>query len=191
MTGLEKILDKIISGAVEYADATVKEAINKADDMIFDAETEAREFKAETEKEANAEGELILSRAESSSAMEKRNILLGAKRELIDDVYKLAVKKLSELDKDGYKAFLKKQLDAVLDENPDASYEIYSNGADEDTVKEIIAPHANIVYSGTRAIDGGFVIRREGVEFNCSLTSAVEGIRSESEEEIRKMLFAQ
>lgn len=191
MTGLDRILDKIISGAEEYAGSAVREAREKADDIISDADEKARRFKAKTEEEAEAEGQLILKRAETSSAMEKRNILLGAKRELIDDVYALAVKKLSGLDGEKYSAFLKKQLDAVLAEKPDAEYEIWSAEGGEEAVRAVIAPHANIKFSGTRKIDGGFVIGREGIEFNCTLTSAVESIRSDSEENIRKMLFAQ
>jgi len=189
MTGLDKIVDKIIGDAKEYAQNQKLEADAKAGDIIAEEEDRASEFKKRISKEAKADGEIILQRASSVSQMEKRDVLLGAKRELLDMAYAEAVKVLQNADKDTYIAFLKKQLESAISEMPDADYEIFSNEKDKDTICQLLTNYNNIKFAGTRAIDGGFILKRRGVELNCSLSSCVYSLRNESEDEIRKMLF--
>ena len=111
MTGLEKMQSQILD-----------EARRRADEILEQAEKEAREIREEAGKSAQAESSRILekSRAEvkniqertlSSCALQRRQILLEAKQEIIARILEKAYHTLIEADEDTYFRIIRKMLE--------------------------------------------------------------------------------
>lgn len=106
MTGLEKITGRILEAARADAEATLAEAKKQADAIRADYAARADEAHARLCAEAEREGENIIGRAKSSAAMTRRNILLAAESDLIEETFRQAEKELHAMDKDAYRDFL-------------------------------------------------------------------------------------
>lgn len=189
MTGLDKIISKILSDADEYAAETIAEAQNAAGDRIADAEDAGKEYKSSVRAKAVNEAAAVKARAESSAVMTERNILLNAKSELIDAAFERAKKLLVSLPAERYSAFLAAMLDEAVADAPDAPCAIYSNARDGEAIKKLISGRPNITAAGEVKIDGGFILRRGDIETNCSVSAAVDSLRDSVEGEVYAVLF--
>ena len=219
MTGLEKVIGKIIADA--EADARV--ILDKAQ-----AECEAlkakyvAETEAEIEKltdECDHECQALIIRARSSAAMAKRNAILEARAKLIDEAYASAEKIIRNMNGEQYLELLHKMLRSSMknqlegeaeslrlygeDIAPDA-YEVVLNSRDRDTYGEKLLAAYRAGYGSRLApavlakvrlasdiapIDGGIILRCGPVETNCSLAMLMAENRRETEARVSRILF--
>ena len=219
MTGLEKVIGKIIADA--EADARV--ILDKAQ-----AECEAlkakyvAETEAEIEKltdECDRECQALIIRARSSAAMAKRNAILEARAKLIDEAYASAEKIIRNMNGEQYLELLHKMLRSAMknqlegeaeslrlygeDIAPDA-YEVVLNSRDRDTYGEKLVAAYRKGYGSRLApavldkvrlatdiapIDGGIILRCGPVETNCSLAMLMAENRRETEARVSRILF--
>ena len=97
MTGIEKVTGKIIADAKADAEAILDKAEETC--AAVRAEYEAR-TKAEQDKledHANRECEALITRAKSSAAMAKRNVMLESRAALMAEAYATAEKEIKGL----------------------------------------------------------------------------------------------
>ena len=219
MTGLEKVTGKIIADA--EADARVilerAEAECEAIKAKYAAATEA-----EVEKltdECDRECQALIIRARSSAAMAKRNAVLEARAQLIDDAYAAAEKQIRSMSGEQYLDLLQRMLRSALksqlegeeesmrlygeDISP-AVYEVVLNTRDRETYGEKLLEAYRAGYgarlspvvlqrlrlaSDTAPIDGGLVLRCGPVETNCSLSMLMAANRRETEARVSRILF--
>ena len=219
MTGLEKVIGKIIADA--EADARV--VLDKAQ-----AECEALKarYAAETEAEiermvdeCDRECQALIIRARSSAAMAKRNAILEARAKLIDDAYASAEKIIRNMNGEQYLELLHKMLRSAMrnqlegeaeslrlygeDISP-AAYEVVLNSRDRDTYGEKLLATYRVGYgsrlapavldkvrlaSDVASIDGGIILRCGPVETNCSLAMLMAENRRETEARVSRILF--
>ena len=117
MTGIEKITGKIISEAEADAAAIISGAQERCAEIMFASSAECEKIKAELEEKAAKDAESIVSRAKSTAAMQKRNILLSARREATDRVFKNAYKEILNLPEEKYCEVVARFVaDAVLEQ---------------------------------------------------------------------------
>ena len=102
MTGIDKITGKIISKAEADAAAIITKAQERCAEIMFAASSECEKIKAELEDKAQKDAESIISRAKSGAALQKRNILLSARREATDKVFQNAYKEILNLPEEKY-----------------------------------------------------------------------------------------
>ena len=219
MTGLEKVTGKIIADA--EADARVilerAEAECEAIKAKYAAATEA-----EVEKltdECDRECQALIIRARSSAAMAKRNAVLEARAQLIDDAYAAAEKQIRSMSGEQYLDLLQRMLRSALksqlegeeesmrlygeDISP-AVYEVVLNTRDRETYGEKLLEAYRAGYGArlspvvlqrlrlapdTAPIDGGIILRCGPVETNCSLSMLMAANRRESEARVSRILF--
>lgn len=219
MTGLEKVTGKIIADA--EADARVilerAEAECEAIKAKYAAATEA-----EVEKltdECDRECQALIIRARSSAAMAKRNAVLEARAQLIDDAYAAAEKQIRSMSGEQYLDLLQRMLRSALksqlegeeesmrlygeDISP-AVYEVVLNTRDRETYGEKLLEAYRAGYGArlspvvlaklrlapdTAPIDGGMILRCGPVETNCSLSMLMAANRRETEARVSRILF--
>lgn len=114
MTGLDKITDKILAEAEADARALMEQAEEKSREILGQYRESAEQIREKLSAQAQREGENIISRAKSAAAMEKRNILLTARAELIDRAFQEAYQSLCSLPEEQYVSFLVKLLTGAL-----------------------------------------------------------------------------
>lgn len=216
MNNIDKILEKIrdqaeatAAGLRAETDARIAELNEECDGVIKDMREKSA---AKCEKER----EIILRRAESSSAMRRREIMLGARVGLLDKAYAEAERFLLEMDRDAYSALLAKLLaDALSDrmaekcalaeygeETEKDTFEVAFNAKERDEIGksvikdalEILAerggksPKAALAKDAAK-IDGGFILRSGDVECDCSIRTLVMSSRASTEAEAAQVLF--
>lgn len=117
MTGIDKITGKIISEAEADAAAIMARAQEKCAEIMFAASAKCEELKASLEDKARTDAENIVAGAKSSTAMQKKNILLQARREATDRVFDLAYKEILNLPEEKYCEMVSRLIaEAILDE---------------------------------------------------------------------------
>ena len=197
MTGLEKMQSQILD-----------EARRNADEILEQAEKEAGEIREEAGKSAQAESSRILekSRAEvkniqertlSSCALQRRQILLEAKQEIIARILENAYHTLIEADEDTYFRIIRKMLEKYT---AGQAGEICFSERDlgrmpegfEKEIQEIAGKNGGtlILSKEPRKISGGFVLVYGGIEENCSFRAMFNSRKDELSDEIHKILFS-
>ena len=117
MTGLERIIEKIISEAKAEAAKILDNAGKASGEIMLAAGVEADEIKASIGEKAEIEAENIIARAKSGAAMQKRDIILRAKAEAVDKVYAEAYKEIKNLPEEKYCEMVSKLIaNALIDE---------------------------------------------------------------------------
>ena len=116
MTGLSKITDKILAEAREDAKQKLAEADARCAEIAREYEARADEIRRGLNEDAKREAAEIVSRAKSSEAMIKRNVLLEAKSARVDEAFALAHQAILELSDEQYGSLLLGLLTSVIRE---------------------------------------------------------------------------
>ena len=219
MTGLEKVIGKIIADAEADAGEILDKARAECEEIKakYTAETEA-EIEKLTD-ECDRECQALIIRARSSAAMAKRNAILEARAKLLDDAYAAAEKQIKSMNGDQYLELLCKMLRSSLknqlegeaeslrlygeDISP-AAYEVVLNSRDRETYGEKLLAAYRAGYGSKLSpavlaklrlapdaapIDGGIILRCGPVETNCSLSMLLAANRRETETKVSRILF--
>ena len=219
MTGIEKVTGKIIADAKAEAEAVMDKAEETC--ALVRADYEAR-TKAETDKledHANRECEALITRAKSSAAMAKRNVMLESRAALVTEAYTTAEKEIKSLPTDEYVDLLVKMLKGALlrqleseqesmelygeDIKPE-KYEVLLNRNDREMFGERLMETIKRTQVGKISmsvldrvelsakdarIDGGLVLRCGDVEANCSIGLMMAQVRRATEAKVSRLLF--
>ena len=219
MTGIEKVTAKILADARAEAEAILA----KADETCAAVQAEyVAKTKAEQDKledQANRECESLITRAKSSAAMAKRNVVLESRAALMAEAYATAEKEIRELPVDEYLDLLVKMLKGALLRQLESErdsleqygesitpekYEVLLNRNDREmfgerlmeTIKRTqvgkisMSVLDRVVLSAQPAkIDGGLVLRCGDMEDNCSIGMMMAQVRRATEVKVSKTLF--
>ncbi len=219
MTGIEKLIDKILADAKADADAVLEKAsVSCAEIKATHAARVAAE-EARLRENAAKECEALVTRARSSAAMAKRNVMLEARAALVREAYATAEKEIRNLTAEEYlellvlmlKGALKRQIKAeqesmeLYGEDTTADvYEIKLNRRDReqfgqallDAIKRTQVGKINmnvldkLTLSGQDArIDGGLILRCGDIEANCSISMLLAEVRRATEVKVSEILF--
>ena len=219
MTGLEKILERILEDAKEKARVILEAAQNDCRQSAQEYADRANAIREEIEERAQAEGEAIIARSRAATATTRRNVLLSAKAELLDETFAAAKAHICDTDYGKYRELLVALLSCALLEQAKNeqtglelgdemvafdTYEVFLNQHDLDRYGSRIIEDARRVterrigsqraaklrLSPTPAdIDGGLILRYGDTEANCSLSVLLSQMRRELEGKISAILF--
>lgn len=197
MTGLEKIIKVIEADAKSNADRILAEAKEEAESIIVSARKEAEKKCAEiAEKPAN-EIKAILDRARSQAALIKRQMILNAKQQVINDIIDKAKLKLTGLpDTDYFDVIIKilqkhahNQAGTIMFSKKDL--ERLPKNFDKklnDALKDM--ENASLEISKESVpIDGGFILVYGDIEENCSFEALFGHAKEELQDKVNAFLF--
>ena len=220
MTGLDKIIDRILGDAKEKARDMLERAGTECRAMAEEYAARAEDIRAKITEDAERRGEAIVSRARSASAMERRSLLATTRAALIDEAFELARTEVLDTDFGKYRELLIALLAGALfneAKNADRAaafgdevaefdlFEVLFNEKDRATYGEAVVEGAKRATRGiigharankvclseeTADIDGGLILRAGDVEINCSLSMLIQEMRRALESKISAILFA-
>lgn len=114
LNGLERITDKILSDARAQADQILAQAQAECDKITADYAARADRIRENLNSEAELRGKEFVSRAKSSAATNRRNLILHAQSELIDEVFDGTLEQMLALENAQYTQLLTGLLAAAL-----------------------------------------------------------------------------
>lgn len=192
----QPILDKILSDAREAASRTLKEAQAKAEDMRKQSdealEAQRAEVTRRTQRDAVEQEERMLRMAQ----LEERKALLAAKRALIDEAFSKAHAKLKAMPAPDARAYHL----ALIAATAQGGEELLVGPAAPAWYDDAFLAEANAqlkkdgkapITKGAekQAVNGGFLLRKDGLELNCTYEALLKTRRVALEGEVAAMLF--
>ena len=219
MTGLEKITGRILADAKARAREVLETAQEECRRTEEDYRRRAAELHDTLYAEAEANGEALIARARSAAAMERRNVLLAARAEILNETFAAAHDEIAKNDPKKYRELLVALLASALldqaknerqsrelgDETAEVErFEVFFNEADRAAYGNAVVEEARklterrigadkaarlSLAEGTRDIDGGLVLCYGDVETNCSLGVIFAEMRHTMEGKISSVLF--
>lgn len=195
MDGIEKIIDRISS-----------DAQREIDDVLAAAQAEAEKITAEYQAQAQAQADEILSRGEQAAVergerlasvaqLECRKEVLRAKQEVIDEAFRLALKKLTQLPQEEYVSLL---ADLAVQAAAKGTEKLIFSVADRARVGKAVVVAANeklgdkgqlTLSQETRPMQGGFILSDGVVEVNCTFETLVRLQRNTLSTQVADVLF--
>ena len=196
MTGLEKIVEQILEEANTQSDMILEDAQKKADQIIEDAKVEADKIKAgsaEKVSHVKADG---MARAQSSADLKKRQPVLKAKQEIINEVIGKAYNGMIDMEVDRYFHMMERMIgNAVQPKSGQISFSAKDMerlpAGFAKRVSEIAKAHGGDLTLADKAsdIDGGFILIYGGIEENCSLAAMFHAQKEEMADKLNSLLF--
>ena len=193
MNGIEKITQRIEADAQAEIDRILSEAREEADQITgrykAQAEAEAASLAVRNEKSAVEREERLVSVAQ----MEARKVQLAAKQEMVEKAYDLALEKLCAMPDARYTEVL---AGLLVQASSNGREEAIFSPEDRERVGKAAVDKANAA-SGkqlklskeTRPLKGGFVLRDENIEVNCTFDTLVRLEKAETTGAVVKKLF--
>jgi len=185
LSGVEKaVLEKAEAEANKVLDAARREA-----DAYWERESarlrEAHERRVEADRR---ELEMQLERDAGAKEIEHRLELLKAKNEIIQEVFETALDGIIELPDEGYLRWLREQV-ARLPEMSDAV--LVANERDRPLLERAVRESGRqfAVGDDNAPIRGGFLLRSENVDLDCSIESLMDDIRETLTRDVAERLF--
>lgn len=195
MNGIDKIIDRI-SG----------DAQREIDDVLAKARAEAEKITAQYQAQAKAEADDILARGQKAAVergerlasvaqLECRKEVLAAKQEVIDEAFRLALKKLTQLPQEEYVALLS---DLAVKAAAKGTEKLIFSVADRARVGKAVVVAANqklgdrgqlTLSQETRPMQGGFILSDGAVEVNCTFQTLVRLQRETLSTQVAGVLF--
>ena len=194
MNGIEKITQRITADAQAEIDrvlgAAKEEAARITARMTAEADAVAAELAAKNEKSAAEHEERLVSAAQ----MEARKVQLAAKQEMLEKAYECALEKLCAMPAEQYVAVLANLMVKASSTGTEA---VIFSAEDREKVGKAAVEKANAV-SGkqmvlsdeTQPIKGGFILKDQNVEVNCTFETLVRLQKAETAGAVAKKLFA-
>ena len=194
MKGIEKITQLIQTDAQAEIDSVLSKAREEAEAVAAryqaQAAAEAAELAVKNEKAAAEREERLVSVAQ----MEARKVLLAAKQEMVEKAYIRALEKLTSMPEEQYTAVL---ADLLEEASSNGSEEAIFSQEDRERVGKAAVEKANAasgkqitLSAETRPITGGFILKNENVEVNCTFETLVRLQKADTAATVAKMLFA-
>ena len=174
MSGLENMKRQILDEANHSAEEQISKARTKAEDETKD----------------------YAQRIASSSEMQRKQALLQAKQEVIQEVLNKAYQQVLHLEPESYFEMLQKLLEtyALPQEGT-----IYFSAADlarmpqkfEDVIEQTAQKKGGhlVVSKEPKDMDGGFVLVYGGIEENCTIRAMFHTKQDELSDVVQKILF--
>ena len=194
MNGIEKITQRITAEAQAEIDrvlgAAKEEAAQITARMTAEADAVAAELAAKNEKSAAEHEERLVSAAQ----MEARKVQLAAKQEMLEKAYECALEKLCAMPAEQYTAVL---AELMVKASSTGTESVIFSAEDREKVGKAAVEKANAV-SGkqlvlsdeTQPIKGGFILKDQNVEVNCTFETLVRLQKAETAGAVAKKLFA-
>jgi len=198
--GLEDILKIIREKAEKEAQELIKQAEKEREMRISEAEEEAKKIKKEYLKESRRKAEEEKKRKIIRIRAEEKKRILNLKQKILDETFGQAREELGDLKKEEYLSLIKKALLLSIDSG---CQEIIVSPRDKAWMKEEFINEVKrelarrgwkeklSLRAGLSEEERGFILKKEGMEINCTFSNLFQNLRDELEIEVAQILFGQ
>ena len=195
MNSIDIIISRIISDAEEYADAVSRDCDTRCNEILEDAKARAREIYLSFKRKGDAECAEMIKRTSASAATVSKNILLETKTKKLDEIFKKAEKRISNLPPNEYYQFLfnaiKKAI-GLLGENGICTLQLNSRDRENygsKILSEMKTDGKDIVFGDDISSLFGFIVSRDGTDINSSSDTVISEARQRLEHNVCEILF--
>lgn len=195
MEGMERIRESILAEARTQAEAIIKEAEDSVKEMEQQAEKRAEELTKNRLERAKVEAQDAQKRMLSMAELELKKQSLEAKQSIIDQAFDKALVKLNNLPEEKYAAMIVSALGSV---GIKGGEELIVPPQDREKFQKGLLKKVNDrlgielkLSDEDRGIQGGFIVKVDGVEINNSFETLLRMEREKVESEIADILFQQ
>ncbi len=191
MTGIEAIVEQIISDARKIVNSTLEEANKVADSAIELAKNDAHIYSQKNIEVSTKEREEIITRRKTVANLEVKKEILQVKQDLVNKAFDSALMKIKS-DKKLYAELLGAMLkyaengDSVIIAKTDAKLmtkKFVAENVPEGVVVTVSKDYGDFV--------GGIILNSEKADKNLTLEVELKSLREEIEPKIAKILFGE
>lgn len=194
---VDAITEKILEDARQSAAQTLREANERSQETQRRSQAEIEKRREQAMVEARKECAGLRDRMLRMAELDERKNLLAMKRQMIDRAFEDALSKMRAMDEERARAYVKR----LLLESAQGGEEIVVSPADGKLYSQAFLAEVNaelekrgasgaLTLSGEkRPMAGGFVLKRQGVEINCSYEAILRESRASLEAQVASMLF--
>jgi V/A-type H+/Na+-transporting ATPase subunit E len=185
---LSDILEKIKKEAAAKVAELEKEYKAKIEDLEKANKEKQKDIDEEMHRKVEENNVKIIAKAENLAEIERKNQLLHAKREILEEALEGAIDELSKLD--NYEEIIANMLEKA-ELKGDNTVVVPAKGKEEATKAAIQKSGKNYFLSEKSAnMAGGFILKTDTVEIDNSFSTIVkEQLREDLEIKLHKLLF--
>jgi len=196
---LDHILKVIREKSEKEAQELIKQAEKERQTYIREAEEEAKKIRKEYLKESQRKAEEEKKREIIRIRAEEKKKILNLKQKILDETFDQAQEELGNLKKEEYLSLIKKALFLNLESD---YHEIIVSVRDKawmeekfiNEIKRELAKQGRkeklSLQAGLSPEKRGFILRKEGVEINCTFSNLFQNLRDDLEIEVAQILFS-
>lgn len=200
MEGLDKIKEKILEDAKREADKIIKEAELEAQQILEQAEKTAAENRKTLNEKAQEDAQETRRKTLAMTELDMRKEQLAVKQKMIDLAFEKTLERLNKLEGKEYEKMILNMLEKAVETGQE---EIILSPNDRKKFKpELLATLNNRlskkgiksdlkISNEARRIQGGFILKRRGVEVNGSFETLIRTEREEIESKVAAILFGE
>ncbi|ATD55642.1 V-type ATP synthase subunit E [Clostridium chauvoei] len=195
MSNVNNLTSKILRDSEERKGNILASAEEEKNKILSKKVNKAKELEAEIITKAELEAKTRKERILSAAALKVRNNKLAAKQEVIQDVFKKSVDKLTTLSKEEFLNFVRESI-LALGEIGDQTLILNNEGLEVVDIafiyelNEALGNNGNIKLSSEAGeFKGGFILEKNGIEINNTYEALVSSLRDELEFEVARVLF--
>lgn len=192
MNSKEALIEKIVTDAKTIGEGLIQEAEAQAQSIQNDYEREFSDYRAYKKDKIDKECKNIIERKITVAELDAKKIELGARREILDDIFDKAEAKILKLDDKSYLKFIEKLLTTYAEDNDEVV--ISKTDKDKITDKFIESVSKKIKKSLTLSkkpgtFNGGIILSNGGCDKNLTLSTIVRQEREQIEIEVQTLIF--
>lgn len=196
MTGLEKILESINNDAKRKAEEIISDAKKEEQKILEDARLKANQKGFEIINNAEKEARDIVSRAKSQACLERKNLLLKSKNNIIEKSINLTKEYILSLDDKDYFGLMLEL--CKKNAQPKKGELIFSKKDLERLPRGFKTAVSKIakelggdlkVSENTVDIPSGFILSYGEIEENCSIDALINEKRDVLEDKLNSLFF--
>lgn len=181
-----KIIDRIIADATSQAEEAFQEIKAVVDDKIKSSEQQAQKIKEVAMETAKIDAEKAMAKEISSADMQAKKKILCEKQALIRAVIATAKDTLLSYSMQEKEVLI---LAMLKNSSYNDDTEVILPDQDREALRTPLEKSGYKVSSETRNILGGFVLKKEDIEYNYSFESIIDVQHEEIEQIVAKILF--
>ncbi len=183
--GLENVVSDILKSAQDEVSAITAERDSEVSKIIDEAKRTGERTTGEMVASAETEAGRISKQELSGANLEVRRMILNMRKEILDETYRQALKRIREQDS---AALLRSLIDAY---SGDAT-RVYSSQQDRSTVEQLCADRS-IKYAGDIDCIGGILLETDDrtVRLDYTFDTIMDEVSERSMKQVSQILFEQ
>lgn len=198
MAGIDNLKARILRDSQAEAERIERDARAKADQIIESAKAQAEalleETKAKSERDGKDKRDRIIARAQ----LDSRNAVLESKQQAIDKILETTLQRIYNMSNEEYSKLIEELLISSVETGTE---EVVLSIKDRSRISRDVISRVNSILfekgkignirlsDETRNIASGFILKREGLEINCTFESRIRDLREEIQGDLAKLLF--
>ena len=179
--GLEAVKEEILGSAKEQSSSIIAEARKEAGRILKETEKKIEEMREKSEAGTKKMIDAIKRQELASAELESRKMILDAKKQIIENVFAEAGKRLESMDGKKTEEYMKKLLEKTKKDIEPAFF--YCNKKDAKFLKGLDVQAAGII--------GGIIAenREKTIRVDYSFETMLQAIKENELQSISKILF--